>query len=123
MSDGAGVFNAPMRVLVLDDEPLILMDLQFTLEDAGLEPVTASSLDRALELIEAQTLDAAVLDVNLGRGQTCQPVAERLKELGIPFILHTGDLERRGEMVTKFEVPIVNKPSSAESVVDAVKNL
>ncbi|QFT57505.1 Alkaline phosphatase synthesis transcriptional regulatory protein PhoP [Sulfitobacter sp. THAF37] len=111
------------RILVLDDEALILMDLEFSLADAGFTPVTASSAERALALIEEDRPDAAVLDVNLGRGNTCEPVAARLKDIGVPFVLHTGDLDRQGEMVTRFEVPIVAKPSSPEEIRQAILSL
>ena len=111
------------RVLVLDDEPIILMDLEFSLLDAGFEPMVANSAERALSLIDGQRPDAAVLDVNLGRGKTCEEVAGRLRELGVPFVLHTGDLDRRGEMVTLLDAPIVAKPSSAEEVKQALLKL
>ncbi|APE45276.1 hypothetical protein BOO69_03850 [Sulfitobacter alexandrii] len=111
------------RILVLDDEALILMDLEFSLSEAGFTPVTASSAERALAIIDDNPPDAAVLDVNLGRGKTCEPVAARLKDIGVPFLLHTGDLDRRGEMVTRFEVPIVAKPSSPEDIRQAILSL
>ena len=112
-----------MTVLVLDDEPIILMDLEFTLGDAGMKPLPASSIARALRLIEENVPDVAVLDVNLGRGKTCEPVAEALRKLDVPFILHTGDLDRRGEIVKKFNAPIIAKPSSSEAIVQALRDL
>ena len=105
------------RVLILDDEPIILMDLGFALEDAGAKVLDARSVAEALELIERQTPDAAILDVNLGQGSTCAPVALRLRELGVPFVLHTGDLDRQGELVETLGAPVIPKPSSGPEVV------
>ncbi len=124
MSDtSATVIGGPKRVLVLDDEAIILMDLEFSLQDEGFEPVIANTVERALELIEEQAPHAAVLDVNLGHGRTCEPVAERLRALGVPFLLHTGDLERRGELVTGFDAPIVSKPSAPDEIAQALRKL
>ena len=109
-----------LTILVLDDEPMILVDLQFTLEDAGLTPVTAPTAEMALERIARARPDAAVLDVNLGGGETCEAVAARLEDMGVPFILYTGDLDRRGEVVASFDAPILPKPTPAHRVVEAL---
>ena len=111
------------HVLILDDEPIILMDLEFALEDAGAVVLDARSVDEALELIERQLPDAAILDVNLGRGTTCAPVALRLHKLGVPFVLHTGDLDRQGELVETLGAPVIPKPSSGPQVVRRVLGL
>ena len=108
---------AAPRILVLDDEPIILMDFEFALEDQGAEVLDARSVAEALEVIAARVPDAAILDVNLGRGATCAPVALRLRELGVPFLLHTGDLDRQGELVDTLGAPVVPKPSSSKDVV------
>ena len=55
--------------------------------------------------------------MNLGRGSTCAPVALRLRELGLPFVLHTSDLDRQGELVETLGAPVVPKPSSSKDVV------
>jgi ActR/RegA family two-component response regulator len=52
------------RYLILEDEPLIAMDLKFAFEDAGVEAVTASSCAEAVREIETGGLAGAVLDVN-----------------------------------------------------------
>ena len=112
-----------VRVLILEDEPIILMDIEHILEAAGFQPVTAKSSGKALREIEECAPDVALLDVNLGRGSTCEAVAERLRELAVPFALHTGDLERQGELVMRFDVPILAKPSSNDAIVQTVKGL
>ena len=56
------------RILVVEDEALIAMDLQALLEEAGycvLGPANTS--EAALALIERDEPDVALLDVNLGR--------------------------------------------------------
>lgn len=104
-------------VLVLEDEPLIALDLKFGLETGGAHVRCAYTLEQGLALLESEAVDAAVLDVNLGRDTTCAPMAERLKERGIPFILHSGDLDRHGELISSLEAKIVPKPAHHREVI------
>ena len=107
----------PLKVLVLDDEPMILMDLVFSLEDLGAVALDARSVADALGWIEREPPDVAILDVNLGRGATCKPVAERLRAMGVPFLLHSGDLDRQGVGVASMSAPIVPKPTPGHIVI------
>lgn len=78
------------RILIVEDEPLVGMEIADALETAGftvLGPV--SSNEDALELLAAQGCDAAVLDVNLGR-ETSEPLARKLTSDGVPFVTLTG---------------------------------
>lgn len=107
----------PCRVLVLDDEPLILLDLEFAVEDAGCKPLTALDLVEALAIVQNNAISAAILDVSLGRGQTCEQVAQTLAAMGIPYVLHTGDLDRMDEAVRSLGGTLVPKPTPAAVVV------
>jgi CheY-like chemotaxis protein len=46
------ISSQPLAVLVVDDEPLIRMDLAATMEDAGFKVYEAANADRAIELLE-----------------------------------------------------------------------
>ena len=50
------------------------------------------SVDQALDLIEDHRLDGAVLDINLGDGDTSYPVADRLDVLRVPYLFATGEV-------------------------------
>ncbi|HVG48881.1 MAG TPA: response regulator [Rubellimicrobium sp.] len=79
------------RVLVVEDEYLLAEDLRRGLEDAGAEvlgPVPSVADALALLATEAPP-DAAILDVNLG-GEMVFPVADVLRERGVPFMFATG---------------------------------
>ena len=108
-------------ILVLDDEPMILLDVRTALEAEGFEATTARSCAKALNLLEQRTPRAAVLDVSLGGEETCEVVAERLVALGVPFVLHSGDLDRQGELITRLDRPIVRKPAHGRRIVEAVR--
>jgi len=83
---------AGRRILVVEDEFLIAMEIQRWLHAAGAEVVgPVPTVSEALSLIDGGHLDAAVLDVNLGDGDTSYPVADRLAVLGIPHLFATGE--------------------------------
>jgi two-component system, response regulator PdtaR len=78
------------RILVVEDEFLIAMELEQTLRRAGYQVVgPAASLATALELLRQVRPDAAVLDVNLA-GEYVTPVAEVLRAMTVPFVLASG---------------------------------
>ena len=106
------------KILLLEDEPLILMDLEFAVEDAGCEALAATTAKRALAFIaQNEDIDVAVLDVTLQNGMTCLPVAEELERLGIPYLLHSGDLNRHDETVRKLGARHIPKPADANFVI------
>jgi CheY-like chemotaxis protein len=74
-------------VLVAEDEFLLAMDLGLLLEGHGYRVLgPAATVAEALRLLDGATPDAALLDVNL-RGEMVTPVADRLRALGVPFVL------------------------------------
>jgi CheY-like chemotaxis protein len=108
------------KILLLEDEPIILMDLEFAAEDLGCDAVPASNCAGALErLATLGGVDVAVLDVSLAGGETCLPVAEELGRLGIPYLLHSGDLDRHDERIRRLDADLIAKPASADDVIAA----
>jgi DNA-binding response OmpR family regulator len=79
------------RILVVEDEFLLAEELHYELTKAGAVVVgMASTVDDALQMIQMEgELDAAILDVNLG-GTLVFPVADRLRDQGVPFVFTTG---------------------------------
>jgi len=79
------------RVLVVEDEMLILIMIEDMLADLGCKSVTsATTIDKALALIKAKVFDVALLDVNLD-GNDSHPVGEALSARGVPFVYSTGN--------------------------------
>src|SRR5258708_1573750 len=86
----AEVKSMGIRVLVVEDEPIIALDIRQQLDDAGSEvlgPVT--SVANALQLIAEPGCDVAVLNVNLG-SETSEPIAQKLQASGKPFVVLSG---------------------------------
>jgi CheY-like chemotaxis protein len=79
------------RVLIVEDEYFLAQELRRMLAEEGLSVVgPVASVSDALALIDKEpSLDAAVLDINLG-GEWSYPVAEKLDRRGIPFLFSTG---------------------------------
>jgi CheY-like chemotaxis protein len=83
------------RILIVEDEALVALDLEFAFQDEGAEVVgPALSLRDALSVLGSDaSIDGAVLDVDLG-GKDVFPVAELLCARGVPFVFHTGHATR-----------------------------
>jgi DNA-binding NtrC family response regulator len=80
----------PPLILVVEDEPIIAMELDLTLGNAGFQVLgPVPSVSAALKLIGATRPDAAILDVNLA-GEWVTPVAVVLQAMLVPFILASG---------------------------------
>jgi len=106
-------------MLVVEDEALILLDLEQTLADFGVETVLcAATNDDALAIVDTADLDAAILDLNLGRGGWSYDVAHRLKKKGVPLVFSSGG----NEIADGFhDVPLVLKPFSTEQLVNTLR--
>jgi DNA-binding response OmpR family regulator len=75
-----------VRVLVVEDEAIVAIDIADQLTDAGFLVIgPAPSVAKALKLIEDVGCDVAVLDVNL-RDETAEPVARELRSRRTPFL-------------------------------------
>lgn len=82
------------RILLVEDETILAMAMEDFLQDAGFSVVGPfGCLKDALQAAEDETLDAALLDVNLA-GELVFPVATALERRGVPFLLLSGYDER-----------------------------
>lgn len=82
--------KSELRILVLDDQGLIAGMIARQLEILGVGTVlTCSNLPDAMGHFENANFDGALLDINLGNGETSFPVAASAKEKGVPFVFLT----------------------------------
>ena len=82
---------AGRRILIVEDEMVLLMTIEDMMADLGCKSVTsASTVDKAASLADGQVFDAAILDMNLN-GNTSRRVADTLVARGEPFIVCTGN--------------------------------
>jgi CheY-like chemotaxis protein len=77
-------------VLVVEDEYLIADDIAGVLSAGGAEVIgPVGTEEKALQLVASETLDLAVLDLNL-HGAMAYTVADALRQKGVPFVFSTG---------------------------------
>ncbi|MGH6955593.1 MAG: response regulator [Caulobacteraceae bacterium] len=110
-------------VLVVEDEPIVALELEAILADEGATVVgPVNDLAEGLRLAEAAGISAALLDVRLGR-QTVAPLARALEMRGIPFIFYTGQGEADDVRREWPAALFIAKPAPARSLVAAVQAL
>ncbi len=108
------------RVLVIEDETLIVMMIEDMLTDLGCESVTtAATVNNALALINAQVFDAALLDMNLV-GDTSTSVAEALVAHSVPFVYCTGNNDHK---LRGHDWPVLKKPFKYEELGEILTRL
>ena len=116
---------AGCRLLLVEDEYLIVEVMEKWLSEAGAIVVGAvPTVEEALELIEKEAgrFDAAVLDINLGRGATAYPIADRLNALRVPYLFATGDVQIIGNPTHQGR-PQLAKPIGRRQLLSALETL
>jgi DNA-binding response OmpR family regulator len=110
---------AGLRVLIVEDEVLLAFMLQDMLAEWGCAVVgPAGRVARALSLAGSETLDGAILDVNLA-GTEVYPVARALAARQIPFIFVSGFAARR--LPTEWRNrPILQKPFQPRDLAESM---
>ena len=111
------------RVLLVEDELLVGMELESLLQRQGCAVLgPASTVDRALVLLEHEQPDAALLDLNLN-GQPASALAVALKTRGVPFVLVTGYGEAQSSEPELQGAPRVDKPVNYHALVRALAHV
>ena len=112
---------ASRRVLVVEDEMMLLWIIQDMMADLGCENVkAASTIDQAIALVDSEFFDVAMLDLNLN-GIKSYPVADALTAHGIPFFFATG-YNTPAVLEGYRDRPVLKKPFKAE-VLESILSL
>ncbi len=111
-----------MNVLVVEDEMLIAMLLEDMLTDMGHVVVgPANDVEAALAHLKEGGIDAAILDVNLGKTPSW-PVAAALQEQGVPFAIATGYGEA-GVDARYADTQTLQKPFKLDALAELLKSI
>jgi CheY-like chemotaxis protein len=121
-TDERPLILAGCRLLVIEDEPLVALDLVAGLEEAGAEIVgSAGTVEEALQLIGSAPMDAVLLDANL-RGRPVDDLAAALTRKNVPFVFVTGYGQE--SLPRSFSsAPMLAKPFSRDQLLRAVAPL
>ena len=106
-------------ILVIEDEPLIALDIEQGLEAAGATTISARTVSAALLAIEEPNLSAAIVDHALGDGDS-SVLCHRLTERDIPFVTYTGYGDIEGACSAGAHVA---KPANTSVLVSTVASL
>lgn len=119
MAKKAKAKDVQPRVLLVEDEYFIAVEVMKALESAGIATVgPTGSVTEALRMIESGPIDAAILDISL-HSQPVYPLADELEARNVPYVFATGygeqAIPKRFRHVPRFE-----KPLDLEQLVKAV---
>lgn len=111
------------RVLVVEDELFVAMLVEDLLIDLGCQIAgTAASAKEAVMKASQETFDFALLDVNLGDGETSFATAEILRQRGVPFAFVTGYGDQ-GVRPDLRDAPILSKPIDPWRLAKVIEQL
>lgn len=103
-----------MKLLILDDNHLILKALARVYTAEGFDVTTTDSVQDAVDKVRTHEFDALLSDWNLFRATAERAVREAMFA-GLPVIIHTGDSNQESLDFFRDEgVPVLSKPSDAQ---------
>lgn len=109
--------SAPLRILIVEDEPIVAMCLEDMLDVLGHVAVgPAARLCDGLALAQVEAIDAAILDINLA-GERSTPIAYALRARGVPFAFASGYAAGPEGFET---VPLIAKPYRLNDIEGAL---
>ena len=110
------------RVLVVEDDMMVLMIIEDMLANFGCTAVTtAATVAQGLAAVDARAFDVAMLDVNLN-GEKSYPVADALAAHGVPFCFATGYSDHAATGRHR-DRPVLNKPFRYEDLAKLLSRL
>lgn len=111
------------RVLIAEDHFVVANALKQLLESQSYTVLgPAPTISAALQLIDAEPIDVAILDVDL-RGQIVAPVADQLASRAIPFLFLTGYSGLMLLPEAYRSQPCLSKPYESQQLLDAIGDL
>ncbi|WP_233282919.1 MULTISPECIES: response regulator [Agrobacterium tumefaciens complex] len=113
----------PQRVIIVEDEYLVALDVEAVLQSMGVETVViATTLAQARQAVEEDGADCVLLDVSLTDGKSYD-FARGLRDGGIPFGFVSGYGDTTGFPDDLMHAPLLGKPFGENEIIDFVLNL
>jgi CheY-like chemotaxis protein len=112
---------AGRTILIVEDEPLIALDVHNALTEAGAKVVSSATMPDAVKHVARGDFSAAVLDIHLHE-RDCEGVCNALHWRGVPFVFYTGYTD--ASVIRSWpDAPVLAKPASAERIVATLAKL
>jgi DNA-binding NtrC family response regulator len=105
-------------ILIVEDEPLIVLDMTRILQNHGIHVTSTNTLKHAMLLVEHDGLDMAILDHALGRDDNSCALYARLATRSIPFLIYSGYSRIDGAPI---DTPFLQKPATEEDFIAAIE--
>lgn len=109
----------PAKILIVEDEMLVAIELEAILEDLGHAPVGIAADLTDAEKLACQPLDLALVDLNLRDGLTGPEVGKRLCARGVSVLFITANPRQLGEGIAG-TIGVLTKPTDEATVAAAV---
>lgn len=115
--------KTPQNIFIVEDEVVVAFEMTDILEDIGFTVVGPSiHLEDAKTIAREGDIDIAFLDVNLGRDKTSKPVADILRERGIPFVFITAYNPDQISFLGPND-RVVKKPVSSQKLIETLRRV
>jgi DNA-binding response OmpR family regulator len=108
--------------LLLENEPIIAMDLELALKDEGFTVTFIMSCQEAADWLKDHSPDVAIVDIMLRDGP-CHLIVETLSARGVPFLVHSGDPASMHEGTAFVKGTWLSKPVSAIKLALAARGV
>jgi DNA-binding response OmpR family regulator len=119
---GSQSILARKSILIVEDEPLVALDLHATLSTVGASLISAVTAGEAIKLIGYADVSAAIVDVQLGREDATQ-VCNLLDQRRIPFVFYTGRAAETVVLAAWPNIPVLKKPATPQTIIAALEAL
>jgi len=123
VDDAAETVFSGKRIMIVEDEILLALDLELMLKDEGVEVLgPVGNIAQALDLLSHHSPDAVILDMNLG-GKSSAPIVAELMQGDIPFVVTSGYSETYADIPAASEVPFVRKPYVMPELLGVLRSI
>ena len=113
---------ARQSILIVEDEPLVALDVHRVLSAAGASIISAATPGEAIKLLSFAEVRAAIVDVQLGR-EDATLVCDLLERRRIPFAFYTGRADTTHLRAQWPQVPVIKKPATSRDIVSILSTL
>ena len=109
-------------VLIVEDEPLIALDVHAIASEDGASVIAALSCKEAKKMATSCDISVAILDVRLDNEDCTELICHHLRARKIPFMFYTGF--NKHEIMSMWpDVPVIEKPASQTLILEGMRQL